>query len=131
MEIMSRTDAYKAGLKKFFTGRKCRNGHLSERYVSTQGCIACLRRFTGGKTINIACHADDEDAIREFADILAAARPENWIAAETVMSEEEKERKWIRMLMKEGKPYRPRDARMTDAEREALDADMRQRGIKR
>lgn len=131
MEITSREEAFRAGLNRFYTGRPCRNGHLSERYVSTQGCIACLRKYSGNRTLTVACHEDDEAAILEFAAILADARPEAKKAAEEAREEQEKERKWIRMLMKEGVPYRPRDARMTPEQSAALDADMRSRGIKR
>lgn len=41
MELMSRKDAKQAGLKRYYTGRVCPRGHVSERYVSTMGCVAC------------------------------------------------------------------------------------------
>lgn len=47
-EIISRQDAYAKGLKRYFTGKTCKHGHMSERYVQTQGCIACLR-LTGAQ----------------------------------------------------------------------------------
>jgi len=40
--IMSRREAHAKGLVRFFTGKSCGHGHVSERYVSTGGCIACL-----------------------------------------------------------------------------------------
>lgn len=32
MEIITRLDAAKAGLKRYYTGKKCKHGHDSERY---------------------------------------------------------------------------------------------------
>lgn len=44
MAIISRDEAHKAQQKYYFTGRPCKNGHTSPRYVSTSGCIDCLSR---------------------------------------------------------------------------------------
>lgn len=42
--IISRADAEAAGLKRFFTGEPCRNGHVSERRVGGDGsCFVCQR----------------------------------------------------------------------------------------
>jgi hypothetical protein len=41
MEVISREAAKAAGLKFFFTGKPCRNGHDVERYVSTGKCLDC------------------------------------------------------------------------------------------
>ena len=43
MEIISRNKAFTSGLKKFFTGKSCSEGHISERYVGNGGCIECAR----------------------------------------------------------------------------------------
>lgn len=43
MEIITRADARERGLARFFTGRPCKHGHVDERYVSTLGCVSCLR----------------------------------------------------------------------------------------
>jgi len=40
-EIISRAEAKSAGLKRFFTGLLCANGHISERQVSSGNCLAC------------------------------------------------------------------------------------------
>lgn len=44
-EIISRKDAIARGLKRYFTGKPCKHGHLSERYVPGD-CIACNRQRT-------------------------------------------------------------------------------------
>jgi hypothetical protein len=41
-EILDRPTARMRGLKTYFTGRECVNGHVAPRYVSTGGCVECL-----------------------------------------------------------------------------------------
>lgn len=42
-EIIDPKTARALGLKKYFTGKPCRRGHLEDRYVSSGGCMACDR----------------------------------------------------------------------------------------
>lgn len=39
--VISRADAKYQGLKRFFDGRLCPSGHISERYVSSGACVEC------------------------------------------------------------------------------------------
>ena len=41
MEIISREESVSKGLKRYFTGKPCKRGHISERYVSSPTCTAC------------------------------------------------------------------------------------------
>lgn len=41
MEIISRNEAQKQGLPRYFTGKPCKHGHIAERYVSGFGCCVC------------------------------------------------------------------------------------------
>jgi 5-methylcytosine-specific restriction endonuclease McrA len=41
MEIISLSEAKAAGLKRYFTGSKCTNGHIADRFVSSRGCTVC------------------------------------------------------------------------------------------
>lgn len=41
--ILSKKQAKAMGLKVYRTGRPCKNGHTSWRYISTNSCIDCLR----------------------------------------------------------------------------------------
>jgi hypothetical protein len=43
MEVIERKDAKEQGLKFYFTGKPCKNGHFCERYVSTRKCVTCQR----------------------------------------------------------------------------------------
>jgi hypothetical protein len=41
MELITLQQARKQGLKRYFTGKPCKYGHLSERLASTKNCIEC------------------------------------------------------------------------------------------
>ena len=41
MEIVSRKSAISLGLKRYFTGKPCAHGHVSERWVASYACISC------------------------------------------------------------------------------------------
>ena len=45
MEIISREDAARKGLRFYFTGRSCRKGHRSLRYTLNGQCKQCAREF--------------------------------------------------------------------------------------
>ena len=48
--FISREQAKEQGLKHFFTGKPCKNGHVSVRYVSTKQCKACVYAHTAAKS---------------------------------------------------------------------------------
>lgn len=39
--IISRAEAGAAGLKRYFTGKPCKRGHVDERYVVDRKCVIC------------------------------------------------------------------------------------------
>ena len=41
MEIIARATGIALGLKRYFTGRPCMNGHVAERLVSNSSCVEC------------------------------------------------------------------------------------------
>ena len=41
--IVTRAEAKAAGERLFFTGKKCRRGHLAQRYVAQNLCVECAR----------------------------------------------------------------------------------------
>lgn len=43
MEVISRKDARQKGLRRYFTGKPCKHGHLTHRSVSCAICAACER----------------------------------------------------------------------------------------
>lgn len=42
-ELISRAEAKAIGYKKYFTGKPCKHGHISERYTSSKHCLQCLK----------------------------------------------------------------------------------------
>lgn len=43
--IVTRVEAMRLGLKRYFTGRSCKRGHIAERYVVTRMCLQCSPIF--------------------------------------------------------------------------------------
>ena len=41
--IISRQEAIKRGLKKYYTGEPCIHGHIAERYVAKSACVECKK----------------------------------------------------------------------------------------
>lgn len=69
MEKISKVEAQKLGLKRFFTGDACVNGHLSARYVANGQCIDCrARNYDPVKmqAYNKAYRLERQDEIRQY-----------------------------------------------------------------
>lgn len=45
MEIISREEAIKLGLKRYFTGKPCKHGHVGERLVPGGACVECRKAY--------------------------------------------------------------------------------------
>jgi len=43
MQIISRAEAKAKGLKRYFTGKPCKHGHVAERVVVNATCVECER----------------------------------------------------------------------------------------
>jgi hypothetical protein len=41
VKIISRAEAGAKGLKRYFTGKPCLRGHVSERFVRSKDCMQC------------------------------------------------------------------------------------------
>ena len=46
MNIISRKEAKAQGLTRYFTGKPCKHGHLSERQTSNGSCVTCQQQKT-------------------------------------------------------------------------------------
>lgn len=66
----SRDEARAAGQIKFFTGRACPHGHVTERLVSSYQCVACLADRNSTKV-----HKDYKNALAKKR----RGDPERWI----------------------------------------------------
>lgn len=67
--VISRAEARAAGLKRYFTGKPCKNGHLVERYATNGKCSAC--RLSGARE----WYAANRDQARESSRKWRKANP--------------------------------------------------------
>jgi len=44
--LISRSDAQARGLRHYFTGEPCKNGHRANRYTQSGACYECIRQST-------------------------------------------------------------------------------------
>jgi hypothetical protein len=74
MEVISKPQAVAQGLEYYFTGRVCKNGHLSRRLVSNRNCEQCLEAYKKSyyrenveayKKRDAAYYRDNKDRILE------------------------------------------------------------------
>lgn len=86
----SRTAAFSQGLRKYFTGKACINGHVEARYTATGACLGCLReaatrhrrafnvsafaKLEGSQLFSYKLHPDDLPALLAYAQSLDLAR---------------------------------------------------------
>jgi hypothetical protein len=41
MKTITRMEAARKGLMRYFTGKPCAHGHIAERYVVSMACLQC------------------------------------------------------------------------------------------
>ena len=41
MDIITRAEAQAQGLKRYFTGKPCKHGHIAQRYTGNKKCVGC------------------------------------------------------------------------------------------
>lgn len=46
LKVITRKEAAKQKLKRFFTGKECVRGHIAERFISSQTCVECAKENT-------------------------------------------------------------------------------------
>lgn len=79
MELISRADAKSKGLKRYFTGRPCKHGHVSEYLVSNGTCCACnCAKVIEWQRKNPDKAKKRNDKWREANPGLAAKRANEW-----------------------------------------------------
>lgn len=49
-EVISRQDAIRLGLDRYFTGLPCAHGHISCRYCISRACVSCGREYSRRST---------------------------------------------------------------------------------
>jgi hypothetical protein len=56
-EVITRKEAIARGLKRYFTGSPCKNGHLAERRADNGQCLKCQTVHEKARNINPAAKA--------------------------------------------------------------------------
>lgn len=82
-EIISRDNAHRDGRMRFYTGKPCKKGHYSERYVSCGNCIACMDYKSPGRRQGVKA-TNALWALRPF--IFASVEPPTDLEAEAVFN---------------------------------------------
>ena len=88
--VMTQKEAIEKGLRKYWTGKICINGHVKQRYTVSGICIGCnamnsakrnrkkraelTARRGGLKLITFTVHLDDAKAIEAYATTLTTLR---------------------------------------------------------
>jgi hypothetical protein len=98
MEIISRAEAKAKGLKRYFTGVPCKNGHIDERLVSGGKCCECGRERA--RRWRQANPEKNRESVRESSRKYCQAHPEKkresvlkWAQANPE-KKRERNRKW-------------------------------------
>lgn len=65
MKVISRNESIAAGLKTFFSGRKCKNGNIAERRVSNKDCL-CNECQQNAKNRKNAWAKNNKSKIQEY-----------------------------------------------------------------
>ena len=68
MQIVSKKEAAEKGLISYYTGKPCKHGHLSERYVNGGGCISCLKEKNKSPEYK-AWRESQKDSFREYSEV--------------------------------------------------------------
>ena len=64
MDIITRKEALELGLSKYYTGKPCKHGHLSERYTKSGACVECQAKIT--KEYGAKWREANKDKIAEY-----------------------------------------------------------------
>src|ERR1017187_1957282 len=76
MKIISRKEAKKQGLKRYFTGKSCKHGHICEKYISGH-CIECLDKHNKNrKEYFINYYEKNTEHIKEYEKTRYKTNPE-------------------------------------------------------
>ena len=99
MEIISREEAIAQGLKKYFTNKPFRNGHVCERRVANNSCIMCsLARTKKYRQTEKGRAKSKEDAKLRWADKEQRAKQlearKNWAKENPERIKELKRKDW-------------------------------------
>lgn len=77
-QVATRAEARERGLTRYFTGRACPQGHISERYTSTGNCFDCQKARVAARSPDQARAYSSEYAKRNPEKCREAKRRDYW-----------------------------------------------------
>lgn len=113
MEIISRKDALAKGLKRYFTGKPCKRGHISERKASDKSCCECNKLNQAKKREN-----------KSFVEAERSRARARWAACPAIRKRKQESDKRLRSTSEFLEKQREKDK-----ERYRLDDEYRKRKI--
>lgn len=92
-EIIGRADALARGLKRYFTGKPCKHGHVAERRLPSNNCTECARQTA--PVYHKRYRSTPEFKARHAAEVRVAYRAKhpNWKPIVRLSEEEKRERR--------------------------------------
>lgn len=114
LEIISRKEAKALGLKRYFTGKSCKNSHFSERVTVNGQCMKCTNEK------NVLSYAEDRNGRRTRALARYAERSEEMSAYSRAYYHANKEhcvKRYAEWIKKNPDSRRVRKARRTALKR--------------
>lgn len=119
---MERKEAAERGLKKYNTGRLCKNGHGSDRYTATGACESCIRGYQQQyiKAVKLA-------SVYGLADYSARVHPDDFAALDAYVAALEMDRRAKRDAQLEA-DARLRMASLVEVEKEAIHVSRKKAG---
>jgi hypothetical protein len=98
MEKIALKDAKAAGLKRYFTGIPCKNGHIAERSVSSRACLKCANArmklfFEANKDLVRARKAEAQKKYRKNCSQKARESRQSW-AKKNRAKDQNYKKKW-------------------------------------
>lgn len=85
-EVITRSQAKSIGAKRYFTGKPCLSGHISERLVSTKACIEC------DKARSIAWKSSNAEHIKAYNSGLYKGKKDEILARQRRYREQNKDK---------------------------------------
>lgn len=66
VQIVTRRDAIASGLSRYFLGKPCRRGHLTERYTTSGLCVECRRYWNAWHDMLRRCTDPKHKSYRNY-----------------------------------------------------------------
>ena len=73
--MLARSKAISSGFTKYNTGKPCKYGHYSDRYVSTLNCVQCVKEHR--KNTQLEINQGRQQLSMGFVEVIVKVKPDN------------------------------------------------------